>query len=612
MKYFLALFFLFFGCLQSWSQDTLQDTVIQSKIFVENANNTIIDKSGVDVIRYFNGDVRMYKDSVFMFCDSARLINNDLIALGNVVFVQTDTIKIFCDSLLYNGNTEIARLFDEVTLENGEERLFTESLVYNAKLKEAVYQDTAIMQFEETQLQSILGTYKVNEKKAYFSKEVVLENNELRLRTDSLEYFTDLKKALFVSPTRIVEKKRKIYCEDGFYDFISKRALFTGNPQLIENDDLATADSIRYNGLDSLLTLNGRAVYEKPTQLAQAESIVYNISTEQTSLNGNASFLDLKTGNKTTGEVLEYLGQEYKVKILGDAYYENESAQLTSDELEFDEDKGDGFARGDVIYVDTSSNISILSDELFIRDKTNLKAIGLESRPYIINNIDNDSLYLAADTLFSEELIFQDSLKDSLDFLIQIDVDTAKRFWAFDEVRILKSDFTAICDSLSFNDQDSIFKLFKNPVVWSDSTQFAGDTIYIHLENEKISHIEVLKNGFIIEQLEEGIFNQIKGRRVEVWFKDDQIDHMNVTGSAETLYFFQDDTEAYIGVNRTLCSHMTFYFEEKELKDIKFFKDPDSVLTPIHRTSPKTERLDGFDWQYHLSPLTLSDLTSKN
>jgi len=235
-------------------------------------------------------------------------------------------------------------------------------------------------------------------------------------------------------------------------------------------------------------------------------------------------------------------------------------------------------------------------------EEKELTALGSEKRPYVINVLEEDSLYLAADTLHSNQLIVSDSLRQ----------DTFNAFQGYRKVKILKSDFTAICDSLSFNSQDSVFRLYDKPIVWSDSSQFSGDTIYIHLKNKKIDKIDILVNGFIISELEEEIYNQIKGKMITVYFKDGEINTMDVNGSAESLYFFQDDEKAYVGVNKTLCSHMTFYFKEKELDDIKFFKEPESVLTPIKQINPRTERLKGFNWEISKAPINLESIIKKD
>lgn len=578
-----------------------QDTVLQSKIFIENANNQITDVSGPESIQFLNGDVRVYKDSVFMFCDSARLVNSDrFIALGNVVMVQSDTIELFCDSLYFNSTSDIVKLYDNVTLENGDQQLFTDRLTYNTADKIATYQDTALLKVEETLLQSKKGFYNVDRKLATFYDEVILEKEELTLRTDSLQYDTENKSAIFVKPTRIVDKEKRIYCEEGFYNLDNNNARFIGDPQLIDGESLAIADTITYDALDSILTLSQNAQYTKPDLIATADLIIQDLKAEATTLLGNASFLD--KGKLTTGQELYYDDKLKNVSVNGKAFFQDGSAILEADEVIYSDLSGDGLASGNAVYRDTTSDIILRAKNLVISESSNVKATGTDTlRPYLTQLLEADTMYMAADTMYRNSIVIKDSLG----------IETLDSFAVFSgtgKVKILETSFTAICDSLLFSEQDSIFRLFNNPVVWADSTQFSGDTILMYLKNKELDKIEIINKGFIINELEVETFNQIKGKKIDVYFVDGGLDSMEVNGSAESLYFFQDEEDAFIGVNKTLCGHMTFYFKEKELDDIRFFQKPESVLTPIQEVNVATERIKGFNWQIKKSPLNLSSI----
>ncbi len=599
MQRILILFcFLFLGQLVV----AQQDTVLASKIFIENANRQITDVSGSESIQYFYGDVKVYKDSVFMFCDSARLVGSDLFtALGNVVFVQSDTIKIFCDSLVYNSNTDVVDLYENVSLENGEQQLFTDKLKYNTGIKLATYQDTALLLVDKTQLQSIQGIYDVDNKIATFYNEVIVQNDEIVLRTDSLEYLSELKRTLFLGPTRIIDDGSKIYCESGYYDLSSKNAEFAGSPQFIDDLDTATAEVITYNALDSILTLKDNAIYKRPDQIAIGEEIVQDQKTGLTTISGQASFKDKE--NIMDGDTLIYNKNTKAVSVKGKANYVDGASTLDATNLDYNSSTGNGLAQGNVTYTDTSSNFSLKAEQLFIKDSTQMKAIGGDTRPYLINKLEEDTMYLAADTLYRSQLVERDTLGA---------VDSINFFSGKGKVKILEKSFTAICDSISFNDQDSIFRLFNQPVVWSDSTQFSGDSILIYLKDDTVDKIEIIESGFIINELEPEVYNQITGKLINVYFRESELDSMEVNGSAESLYFFQDEEDAYIGVNRTLCGHMTFYFKEKDLDDIKFYQKPESVLTPMEDVDLSSQRIKGFNWQIKKSPLNLASIIRKD
>ena len=80
-----------------------QDTIAEpEQLIVKNTDNfrqEIID--GVEV-QFFRGHVRLVQDSTYMFCDSAQVVENEIIAMGEVIIIQDDSITVFSDSLYFN------------------------------------------------------------------------------------------------------------------------------------------------------------------------------------------------------------------------------------------------------------------------------------------------------------------------------------------------------------------------------------------------------------------------------------------------------------------------------------------------------------------------------
>jgi hypothetical protein len=209
--------------------------------------------------------------------------------------------------------------------------------------------------------------------------------------------------------------------------------------------------------------------------------------------------------------------------------------------------------------------------------------------------INDDSLYLAADTLYS-------FTRDSTG------ADSTRVLIAHRNVRVFKSDFQAVCDSLVYEASDSVFQFFIVPVLWSDTSQFTADTIRAFLENEKIERVQLRQNSFLINSTDEVYFNQIKGRDIVAFFKDDSIRTMQVNGSGETVYYIQDDQKAYITANKTTCSRMTIIFENNEVRDILFYTQPQGQTYPMKKLSPQKLQMAGFSWRIKERPKSKNDL----
>ncbi len=593
MRYYLFTILLFFSIQLLGQQDG-------ELIYIEHADLTRLEKNGEDELRILKGDVRMYQDSTFMFCDSARLSGNNLVAVGNVVIVQSDTISVFGDSLVYNSVSRKAKLFNNVTLENGDDNLYTHRLDYNVGTRVASYRDTALLVSHTTKLQSLKGVYDVNQKLATFKEYVVVRDSSFDLRADSLKYNTDLLKAIFISPTEIKSDTANIYCQNGFYDFNLKRALFAGDPQYQSPSTRADADTMYYDQRTGDLQLLGNAYYEELEKLAKAEKILYNEKTKSSQLIGDGYFKNKES--IVEGEEIFYDDKTGALDISGEGVIEDGSNLIQADKINYLE-SGFGTLDGNVIWTDTSSQTSVFCEHaIYRKDIDYIKATSEQSRPYMQTVSEGDTMYMAADTLYSFNTYETDSLGN---------VDTLKILKAYNDVRLFKSNLRAIGDSLYFDDRDSIFTLFENPYVWSDSTQFSADTIDLYMKDGSLNRAHLKYNGLILNLIETDYFNQIKGRNINVFFEADTLDRMTVDGNAESIYYMLDKVDAFVGANTTICSKIFFKFSENDVIDIKFYEQPESKMIPIQEVDPIALRLPNFFWNEKSKPLSLEDILTK-
>ena len=590
---FLYTILLF--CLSHWAfGQTEQESQL---IYIEHSDETIIENDGGLQRKFLKGNVRMYQDSTFMFCDSAVIINNKLTAVGNVVIVQSDTISLFGDSLIYNGNNKKARVFDNVTLENGEQKLYTHRLNYDVGNRIATYRDTALMLNNTTKLQSKRGVYDVNKQLATFKEYVVVRDSAFNLRADSLKFNTGLNRAIFIAPTEIVSDSAQIYCTGGFYDFQQKNAKFLGDPQYINSKTEATADSILYDQISGEVRLMGQAYYKEDPKVANAEIIYYNEKSKSAELIGDGVFVNNET--VVEGEHIKYDEETGNVNIEGKGIISDPPNIIEAESINYKED-GFGVLKGNVIWSDTSAQTRVICEHaIYNKEMEYVKAMSDINRPYMETVSEGDTMFLAADTLISYNEIEIDSLNIA---------DTIKILKAYNDVKILKSDLQAIGDSLHYNDRDSLFTLFENPFVWSDSTQFSGDTIDLYLKNSTLDRIHAKGNGLILNQIASEYFNQIKGRDIEVFFAADTLDQMLVKGNAEAYYYMLDKLDAFIGVNTTICSKIHFKFAEKQIQDIRFYETPTSKMIPIQEVNPIALRLPNFFWNEQSKPLSLEEI----
>lgn len=588
---------LIFACISSYGLGQGVDS-LASRVIIENADLQQYDATGEEEIQWLKGNVRVYQDDAFMFCDSAIIQDQVFTAIGNVVIVQSDTITVYADSLVYNSQSKLARLYDNVTLDNSRQQLFTQYMTYHVGQRVATYQDTALMIDGTAVVQSIRGRYDVNLKSMSFYDQVVVRDSSFDLRSDSLKYNTELDRAIFISAADISTDSIDIYCESGFYDVKKGYGFLTDNAQYRKEDTRATGDTMIYDKENDELRLIGSAIYSDSLRYASADVINYFGLEEITELQGNASYRD--TSLRASGITIKRNGELETIDIVGNGEIIDKSMQIMADSIYHDDTVGDGYAKGSVFWDDTTNRISICCDQaIFNTKREEVKAIGLYAKPLMEKIEESDTLFMTADTLVSIQVSYP---VDSLT------LDSANVLLAYKDVKIYKSNFQGICDSLSYETKDSTFKMFQAPIVWSDTTQFVGDTIVMFQKGKSVDKILVRSNAFITSQVMTETYDQIKGRNVDVFFVQDTLDNMMVTGNAESIYFPKDESGAFIGANKTICSWMHFFFENEDLRDIKFYTQPESTMTPIQDVDPFNMRLTGFKWNSNLKPKSVFDL----
>lgn len=601
------IFFSLFLLIASWlaAQAPLAPVVQDSsqKLKIETAMVVEYFVKGQRTLQKLSGNVRMRQENTLVYCDTAILDQENAVLKGNVSMEQADSVKVFADSALYNTDTKISHLFGNVVLVNGVQELFTNRLKYDLGNKIATYHTGATMTNGKSQLTSTHGYYYVNEKQIYFKGNVLGTDPDFTMRTDTMVFNTETQTVRFVAPTLISQQKSKIYTESGFYDIENDFAEFDLNPQYEKEQQRGRARKMRYFGTSKEYMLEGDAYIDDPQkgQTTQADVIRYNTDTEKTTLKGNAHFRD--STRDIRGEEIHVDSRNKAYQIAGRGRVIDPPNIIEADSLDFNDNLGAGLALGGVIWIDTASEFTILAHRMDYNKQTEFLnafgssgAQGTAGRPLMKSLIERDTLYMSADTLTSYK---PDTASD------------IRLLLAHRDVRIFKSDMQAVCDSLSFSTADSIFRFYKIrdlPVIWSDTSQFSGDTVRMLLKNKKLDRIWLIQNALVINSEDGLMFNQIKGKNTTAFFRDDEVREMLVEGNAQAVYYALDDGRAYIGLNETQCSEMRLYFGNNQVESIKFYTQPSGSFTPMKKAGSGTKKLDGFFWEQVRRPHRIQDL----
>nr|MBS0038449.1 hypothetical protein [Saprospiraceae bacterium] len=550
----------------------------------------VITESG-ERTHYLKGNVELRQDTMYFFSDSAVLKQNLLYATGNVVILQGDSIAIFGDTLNYNGNTRYGYLTGECFIEQKKGVLFSNFLEYDAHLNKAYYNRGALLTDGEFQLTSKQGIFNLNTSQMLFRDSVEIIGDDFLLKSDSLLYDLNLSRAYFIAPTLIKEGDASIYAEGGHYDLETGDAVFYKNPQYQTEEELCLADTMTFDGPNNLLHLKQNVFYQKDSLIIRAHSLLYDLDTEIVTITDNALVEEGK--RRIQSDTIIYDLNLDKFYTRGRAKVSEEKFELEADSIYYGEEQGIGHAYGEVEWHDLESGMKLYSEQAIFQDSSSvIKAFG--NRPLMSYPSDTDTMYLAADTIFS--------------FTQMMQTDTHRLTLAYYDVRIFSREMQAVCDSLSHMENDSLFRMMYQPMIWMDTTQLTGDTIDVQLSEGKISGAFIRKNAMVLTSPDSIHFNQIKGREIRVTFREGSLRKVRTYGNAEALYFAMDEEDAYIGVNKSESSEISLIFEESELESIKFYGNFTSNLTPMDMATRQSFRLKGFNWNVDRRPRSVRDL----
>lgn len=180
---------------------------------------------------------------------------------------------------------------------------------------------------------------------------------------------------------------------------------------------------------------------------------------------------------------------------------------------------------------------------------------------------------------------------------------------AYSKVKIFRPDVQAICDSLVSFSRDSTVHLHKSPVLWNGENQIKSDLTVAYVKNQAIDRAvftggEEFGNPVMSVELDKDHYNQITGKMIEAFFKDNEIYRTDVKGNGQAYYYMQDEENgAFQSFMSIECSDITFLIIDQEIDQITFRGTPVYSIYPMNMipaSQPTT--LPNFVWEGDKKP----------
>ena len=205
-----------------------------------------------------------------------------------------------------------------------------------------------------------------------------------------------------------------------------------------------------------------------------------------------------------------------------------------------------------------------------------------------------DSLTVAADSLSAPK----DSTK--LNFIT-----------AIKNVKMFRKDIQLACDSLVYNDLDSLARMYEKPFVWNEGNrQYSADSIYAVIKDRAMQKASLMSNAFIIVKEDSLCFDQIRATEMLAYFDTTgALTRFDALGEANAVFYLQEDS-VYATVNKSAAKMLSARFLNGELDKVYYFDAAKNDGYPVAQMTRDERVLKGFDWQIDACPRGKQDITT--
>jgi lipopolysaccharide export system protein LptA len=348
---------------------------------------------------------------------------------------------------------------------------------------------------------------------------VIATQDTLTIKTEKGYYYGNQRMSRSTSGVMLDDRKVILTADSGQYFFDEDRAFFQSNVTLFDTSTTLTADRLTYFKTRDYAVAIGNVKIVDDENIIYADSLEHFRNTEITYANSNVKITNLKNSTSIYGGHLEdYRQRKYTLIKINPVLMQIDSS------VTFDED-----------------SVEVVT----------------------------------FDTLLINSMIME-SFRDTSDIFI-----------ATDSVKILRGEFASDNDkTIYLRSEDKIItgKLgpdSRQPVLWYENSQLTGDSIVIHLDENKITMLEVEGTAFLLSQSEtfKDRFDQSSGNKVKIYFVDNKIDRSEFFGSVYSIYNLFEEDEPN-GLTKSNSHSAVVYFESNQVSEVRLYGQPVSEYYP--------------------------------
>ncbi len=608
--YVLFALTLLGAALPSYAQDR-KDSLVT---LVSAKSAALIERNGQS-FRKVVGPARFLHNNTYLLCDSAmwNVSTNIIDAVGHVQIIQ-DRTRLSSGSLQYVVDDDLAKFRGGlVQLEDKDKNtLRTRYLDYNTKDSVAIFQNGASMRDKDGQIiESLYGSYDSKARLFVFNDRVNMYMDTTFVKTSRLEYRSDINTAYFGYATDMWQDDNMLSANDGWYDRDKELFFFRRNVHMLTKDQETWSDTLYYHRAINDVELIGQVEVLDTTRnvFALAGRMEYTDSLSRVKLTRTPAVIGVSEEESKRDTVwfgadtIVYRGiKRHKVDSLWKVDADKRLKDLTGDPVtEYRRKAAEEAAKAAAEAAKNDPNAQAG------RDRGPDGAPGGKPGAAGKDAAKTGEEEKPAASEENKPPVPKDTVKAGPP---PVDTSQISFIWATSRVKLYRDDIQMSCDSLAYNDLDSLVRLYRDPLVFNEGNrQYAADSIYVVIKNKRAERARLMSDAFITTQEDTLCYDQIKSTEMMAYFDSTRtLQRFDALGGATALFFLTEN-DALATVNKVESKMLYALFDQGNLDKIYYFDNAKNDAYPIVQL-PKEERyMKGFRWDPERKPSGPQDIT---
>lgn len=464
-------------------------------------------------------------------------------------------------------NPDAQRLMGNVVFRHDSMYMYCDSaLFYQKKNAFNAYHNVRAEQGDTLFLYGDSLFYDGNTKLLRVRDNVRLENKTMILLTDSLNYDRNIGLGWFFDGGTLLDEESTLISEYGQFETSSKLATFIDGVSMESPDYKLTSDTLLYN------TDTHTAILVSPATIVNEDNIINTSNGRFNTETKNAVLLDRSVVEQKNGD-----------------------NRMTGDSIVYEKDHGQMQGYGDVVINNYKDKIDVHGQYVYYNQNNDSAVV--TGKALLIEYSAGDSLFVHADTF--RLVTFYNEAGDTV---------IERHVRGFNKVRAYRPDLQMVADSMQFSTKDSTLTLFHEPILWNEDQQVLGEKIIFYMNDSTIDWVHVIGQALFIQQYDTVHYNQITGREMKAYFLNSEIDHADVKGNVQVIFYPIDSDSAMIGMNTTESPSLTAYFKMRVVDKLTIFGRSNGVMYPLDKVDENKMFLSNFNWFDRIRPRDAEDV----